>query len=179
MTMDETVKITPALAHVSCAANLLVDGVTRVGDAMYRSVSAIDGTHPYLYENPAIANHVSGTTFVDMGRQLLKAIGHVYHDVPLDSRFVLHGLEIEFLRWARLAVELEVTVTVVTAATRRPAAPRTFQATLVWRQEGHLVARARSSFTSFSAAVEAKLMARQYEQAPASPEEPPAVAAAV
>ena len=53
------------------------------------------------------------------------------------------------------------------AATRRPDAPRTCRSTLVWRQEGHLVARADASFTSLSAALEAKLMARQYDQAPA------------
>ena len=103
---------------------------------------AIDGTHPYLYENPAIANHVSGTTFIDMGRQLLKAISHLYYDAPIDSRFVLHNVDIEFLRWAKLGVDIEVTVTVEMAAARRADAPRTCGAALVWRQEGHLV-RAR------------------------------------
>ena len=49
---------------------------------------------------------------------------------------------------------------------RRATAPRTCHAALVWRQEGRMVARARSSFTIFSAALEAKLMARQYSQAP-------------
>jgi hypothetical protein len=38
----------------------------------------------------------------------------------------------------------------------------------VWRQEGHLCARARSRFTTFSAALEAKLMSRQYREAPAA-----------
>lgn len=158
--------ITPALAHVSCAANLLVDGVeaTEV-EHTYRSVFTIDGMHPYLYENPAIANHVSGTTFIDMGRQLLKAIAHLFYGVPMDSRFVLHGIDIEFLRWAKLGVAIELVVTTEMAAARRADAPRTCKATFVWRQEGHLVARASSSFTCFSAALEAKLMARQYAQA--------------
>lgn len=53
------------------------------------------------------------------------------------------------------------------AAARRADAPRSFAAELVWRREGHLVARARSRFTTFSAGVEAKLMTRQYGQAPA------------
>ena len=37
---------------------------------------------PILYENPAIANHVSGTSFLDASRQLLKAISHLYYDIP-------------------------------------------------------------------------------------------------
>jgi hypothetical protein len=160
--------ITPALAHVTCDANLLVRSVESLPEEhAYRSVFAIDGSHPYLYENPAIANHVSGTTFVDMGRQLLKAITHLYYDAPIDSRFVLHTIDIEFLRWAKLAVDIEVTATVEAATARRADAPRACRATLVWRQEGHLVARANSRFTFFSAALEAKLMARQYGQAPA------------
>ena len=160
--------ISPALAHVSCEANLLVRAVQAGAEAhTYRSVFTIDGTHPYLYENPAIANHVSGTTFIDMGRQLLKAVAHLYYAVPLDCRFVLHNIDIEFLRWAKLGVPLELTVTAALADARRADAPRTCRSTLVWRQEGHLVARAEASFTSFSAALEAKLMARQYDQPPA------------
>lgn len=159
--------ITPALAHVSCDENLLVRSVEACAEPhTYRSVFAIDGSHPYLYENPAIANHVSGTTFVDMGRQLLKAISHLYYGVPIDSRFALHGIDIEFLRWAKLGVDIEVIVTAEMATTRRPDAPRACAVTLAWRQQGHPVARARSSFTVFSAALEAKLMDRQYGQAP-------------
>jgi len=160
--------ITPALAHVSCDANLLVRSVRACAEEhTYRSVFAIDGSHPYLYENPAIANHVSGTTFVDMGRQLLKAIAHLYYGTPLDNRFVLHGFDIEFLRWAKLGVAIEVTVSADVPDARRADAPRACAAAIEWRQEGHLVARARSRFTTFSAALEAKLMTRQYGQAPA------------
>src|SRR6476646_1625193 len=126
--------ITPALAHVSCDANLLVRSVEAHGDEhTYRSVFTIDGAHPYLYENPAIANHVSGTTFIDMGRQLLKAISHLYYEAPIDSRFVLHNVDIEFMRWAKLGVDIEVIVTAEAATARRPDAPRSFGATLVWR----------------------------------------------
>jgi hypothetical protein len=79
---------------------LLVDNVTACAEPhTYRSVFTVDGTHPYLYENPAIAN---------MGRQLLKAISHIYYDIPMDSRFALHGIDIEFLRWARIAVDIEL-----------------------------------------------------------------------
>jgi hypothetical protein len=155
--------ITPALAHVGCVANLLVTNVQRWAAAdTYRSTFTVDGAHPYLYENPAIANHVSGTTFIDMGRQLLKAIAHLYYATPLDARFVLHGIDIEFTRWARLGVEIECIATAEMTAARRADAPRTCQATFEWRQDGHLLARARSSFTTLSAALEAKLMARQF-----------------
>lgn len=161
--------ITPSLAHVACDANLLVRNVQALPEAhTYESVFAVDGAHPYLYENPAIANHVSGTTFVDMGRQLLKAVSHLYYDVPLDTRFVLHNVDIEFMRWAKLEVDIEVTVTVEAAEARRADARRSFGAALVWRQEGHLCARARSRFTTFSAALEAKLMSRQYRETPAT-----------
>lgn len=157
--------ITPALAHVSCEQNLLVNNVAAAEtEHTFRSVFCVEGSHPYLYENPAIANHVSGTTFVDMGRQLLKAITHLYYGSPLDSRFVLHTINLEFLRWARLGVDIEVSVSLETGAARRPDAPRTYSAILTWTQEGHTVARATSSFTTFSVAVEARLMARQYAQ---------------
>jgi hypothetical protein len=160
--------ITPALAHVTCDENLLVRNVEACAEPhTYRSVAAIDGKHPYLYENPAIANHVSGTTFVDMGRQLLKAITHLHYDAPIDSRFVLHTINLEFLRWAKIGVDIELVVSVEVPETRRASAPRTCTAKLVWRQEGHLIARATSSFTMFSAALEAKLMSRQYNEPPA------------
>ncbi len=159
--------ITPQLAHVACEQNLLVRNVAATGEAhTYRSVFSIDGTHPYLYENPAIANHVSGTTFVDMGRQLLKAITHLFYGSPLDSRFVLHDIHLEFLRWAQLAMDIQVTVSVQVDEARRHDAPRNYRASFVWTQGGHAVARATSSFTTFSAAVEARLMARQYSQPP-------------
>ncbi len=160
--------ITPALAHVSSDANLLVRNVqAAAAPHTYRSVFTIDGAHPYLYENPAIANHVSGTTFIDMGRQLLKAFSHLYYDATLHSRFALHNVDIEFLRWTKIDVPVEVTVTAEMDATRGSDAPPMFHVTLAWRQEGHDVARARSRFTLFSAALEAKLMARQYGQPPA------------
>jgi hypothetical protein len=159
--------ITPILAHVASGTNLLVRNVRACAEEhTYRSVLTIDGTHPYLYENPAIANHVSGTTFIDMGRQLLKAITHIYYDAPIDSRFALQTIDIEFLRWTKLDVDIEVTVTVEAAAARRADSPRGYTAIIQWRQEGQPVARARSSFTLMSAALEARLMSRQYSKAP-------------
>lgn len=165
--MFTTHPITPALAHVSSVDNLLVDNVTACAEPhTYRSVFAVSGTHPYLYENPAIANHVSGTTFIDMGRQLLKAVSHIYYDIPMDSRFALHGIEIEFLRWARLGVDIEITLTVEWSPARRADAPRNCKVSLVWQQGGQPIARARSSFTTMSAALEAKLMTRQFGSPP-------------
>jgi hypothetical protein len=163
--------ITPALAHVSSDANLLVRNVQACPEEhTYRAVFSVDGAHPYLYENPAMANHVSGTTFVDMGRQLLKAITHLYYAAPIDSRFVLHTLDLEFLRWAQIGVDIEATVMVEMPDPRQADDRRTCRATVVWRQEGHLIARARSRFTSLSAALEARLMARQYRQGPVADE---------
>lgn len=169
-----TRSITPALAHVTSEANLLVREV-RPLDApdTYRSVFAIDGTHPYLYENPAIANHVSGTTFVDMGRQMLKAITHLFYGAAIDSRFVLHDINLSFARWARLGVDIEATVEVRVESANRPEALRRYQATLTWAQEGRTVARATSSFSTLSAELEAKLMGRQYAQGPAKAEAAP------
>lgn len=162
--------ITAPLAHVRSDANLLVRNVSATSTPhTYRSVFKVDGTHPYLYENPAIANHVSGTTFVDMGRQLLKAITHLYYGTPIDSRFVLHKIDLEFLRWAKIDVDIEVVVGVVLDAERSSPERSTFVASLKWTQEGRPIARADSSFTTFSAEVEEKLMSRQYAQRPFVP----------
>ena len=162
--------ITPALVHVTCETNLLVREVEAAPEPhSYRSVFVIDGTHPYLYENPAIANHVSGTNFVDMGRQLLKAITHLFYGSPVDSRFVLHKIDLDFFRWAKLGVDIEVNVCIEVDEARRADAPRGYRAALGWTQEGHRIAAARSSFTTFSAAVEARLMERQYGQGAVPP----------
>lgn len=158
-----THKINCALAHVTCEENLLVHTVHATDKPHeFHSEMFIDGTHPYLYENAAIANHVSGTTFIDAGRQLLKAIAHLYYEVPIDSRFVLHGINIEFLRWAKLQVPVHIAVTVTEI---KQANARLYCSTeLVYSQENHLISRASSSFTTFSKELEDKLMARQYAQ---------------
>ncbi len=161
--------ITPALAHVTSEANLLVRNVSPLDAAhTYRSVFVIDGTHPYLYENPAIANHVSGTTFVDMGRQLLKAITHLFYGAAIESRFVLHAIDLSFARWAKLGVDIEAVVEVRVEAANRPETLCRYEATLTWSQEGRPVARAVSSFSTLSADLEARLMGRQYAQGPAN-----------
>jgi len=70
-------EITKELAHVVREENLFVHQVRPTGvPGQYESEFTVDGAHPYLYENQAIANHVSGTSFLDTSRQLLKAICH-------------------------------------------------------------------------------------------------------
>src|SRR5262249_14469454 len=81
--------ITKALAHVVKDENLFVHEVVKVGSDKFESEFIVDGAHPYLYENAVIANHVSGTTFLDTSRQLLKAITHLFYAVPLANRFVI------------------------------------------------------------------------------------------
>ena len=100
-----------------------------------------------------------------MGRQLLKAISHLYYGAPIESRFILHSINMEFVRWAQLRVDIEVLVTAeMPSQLKRADAPRVCGAALEWRQVGHQVAHARAKFTLLSAAMESKLMSRQYKQ---------------
>lgn len=162
-----TRSITCALAHVVRDENLLVRYVWFTGEPhVFGSRFLVSGQHPYLYENPAIANHVSGTTFVDLGRQLLKAIGHLYCQIPLDSRFVMHAINMECLRWVKLDTPVDVRVTLAADRSARRDARQSFSARLAFSQEGHPVVEATARFTSLSAALEAKLMSRQYAQPP-------------
>lgn len=154
-----------ALAHVTCEENLLVHQVQAADKPhVFHSEMLIDGTHPYLYENAAIANHVSGTTFIDAGRQLLKAISHLYYGIPIDCRFVLHGINIEFLRWAKLQVPIRIEVTFHMNELKQANARLHCSTELFYYQENHLISRATSSFTTFTKELEDKLMARQYAQ---------------
>ena len=99
-------KITKEYAHVVGDENLFVHKVARLAPHKFESEFTIDGTHAYLYENPAIANHVSGTTFLDTSRQLLKAITHLFYDVPLTNRFVIRSVSMDFTRWAKMGVPI-------------------------------------------------------------------------
>ena len=108
---QDTKLIDCALAHVANQENLLIRWVWALPEPdTFASRFNIDGTHPYLYENAAIANHVTGTTFVDVGRQLLKAVAHIYYEIPLDIRFVLHGIDVKYLRWVKLGVDIDAKV---------------------------------------------------------------------
>lgn len=164
-------EITPALAHVVHRENLLVQKVWASGTpGVFHSEFVVDGTHPYLYENSGIANHVSGTTFIDVGRQLLKSISHLFYGVPLESRFVLHDVRCEFMRWAKLGVPIRIQTTLEGGEGKSPKARRTFRVESVLEQEGIVVGKLLSSFTTLSMELEERLMTRQYaESSRASP----------
>ncbi len=159
--------ITCALAHVVSEKNLLINKVwADEKPNLFYSELITDGTHPYLYENPSIANHISGTNIIDACRQLLKAISHLYYSVPIESRFVINGINIEFLRWAKLNVPVSIRATFDVNAVKHAEAPRKCYTEIIYHQEGHLIARANSSFVTFSKKLEDKLMAKQYAQPP-------------
>ena len=167
-TCDTAIRtITCELAHVVRDDNLLVRLVWFTGEPhVFGGRFIVAGQHPYLYENPAIANHVSGTTFVDVGRQLLKAIGHLYYQIPLENRFVMHAINMECLRWVKLDLPVDVRATLDADRGARRDARQSFTARLAFSQEGHRVVDATARFTSLSAALESKLMTRQYAQPP-------------
>jgi acyl-CoA thioesterase FadM len=156
-----------ALAHVVNDENLLIHCVWATPEPdVFGSRFNVSGTHPYLYENAAIANHVTGTTFVDVGRQLLKSVAHLYYDVPLDVRFILHGIDIKYLRWVKLGVDINVRVKVFMDDRPRCELRHTCDVELSFAQEGRQVVEAKTSFTTLSKHLEDKLMARQYAEPP-------------
>jgi acyl-CoA thioesterase FadM len=154
-----------ALAHVVNEENLLIRCVWATSEPnVFGSRFNVSGTHPYLYENAAIANHVTGTTFIDVGRQLLKSIAHLYYDIPLDIRFILHGIDVKYLRWVKLGVEVSVRVKVSMDDRPRAEARHSCDVDMSFTQEGRPVVSARTSFTTLSKQLEDKLMARQYAE---------------
>ena len=156
-----------ALAHVVNEENLLIRSVWALPEPdNFASRFSVSGTHPYLYENAAIANHVTGTTFVDVGRQLLKAIAHLYYDLPLDVRFVLHGIDVKYLRWVKLGVDIEVQIKVTIDHRPRSEVRHTCDVDMSFTQEGRRVVEAKTSFTTLSRQLEDKLMMKQYSEAP-------------
>lgn len=160
--------ITKQLAHVTRDENLFVHEVERApGGERFVSTFVVDGAHPYLYENPAIANHVSGTNFLDVSRQLLKAITHLYHDVPVENRFVIRTASMDFGRWAKLGVPIAVVADLThRTATLRGHTCVHYDVQLAFHQEGRLTGTIAGSFSTFPAAVEDLLMERQYRQRP-------------
>lgn len=105
-------EISNKIAHVVNDENRFVSEVEQISVGIFESHFMISGDHPYLYENPEIGTHVSGTTFFEVSRQLMKAIGHLYYKVPIDSRFTLQKVEIEFNRWAQLKQLLKARIEV-------------------------------------------------------------------
>jgi hypothetical protein len=159
--------ITKTLAHVVKDENLFVHEVVKVGPDKFESKFIVDGTHPYLYENAAIANHVSGTTFLDTSRQLLKAITHLYYAVPLANRFVIRTAHMDFTRWAKVRVAILAVVDMtVRKKTILGHSCLTFAGKITWYQDGWQIGTLSGKFMTFSAEIEDQLMSRQYHQVP-------------
>ncbi|WP_036288379.1 AfsA-related hotdog domain-containing protein [Methylosinus sp. PW1] len=163
----EFLAITRGAAHVIDETNLFVHSVLRIGADTFESPLLFDGRHPYLYDNPAIANHVSGTSFLDASRQLLKAISHLYYNVPIENRFVIQKVEMNFARWAKIGVEIRALVEA--EALERVlggVASVSVCGKITFQQEGRELGSMTGKFSTFSAEVEARLMSRQYRQPP-------------
>ena len=157
--------ITKALAHVVNDENLFVRNVAKVATDHFESEFTIDGTHPYLYENAAIANHVSGTTFLDTSRQLLKAISHLFYAVPLANRFVIRAANLDFTRWAKIGVPIQASVQLVPSEkTMSGQTVLSFTGSVTWHQDGWQIGVLSGKFMTLPAAIEDQLMQPQYRQ---------------
>lgn len=163
-------EITNQLAHVVTNENLFVSEVQKTDqDNQFASTFIIDGRHPYLYENPAIANHVSGTTFLDVSRQLLKAITHLFYAVPLTNRFVIRSAHMDFGRWTKLNVPIEAVVELTPDRIKlRGQECINYVARVSFYQEGRVTGSITGQFSTFPQAIEDLLMERQYRQSPAA-----------
>jgi len=160
-------QITREYAHVVREENLFVHEVTQIAQNRFKSEFTVDGTHPYLYENSSIANHVSGTTFLDMSRQLLKAITHFFYSAPVSNRFVIRSVEMDFTRWAKLDIPIQTLLELVPESKIVFGhSCLTFKAHISCHQEGWKIGTMKGEFTTFPLEVEDKLMSRQYRQAP-------------
>lgn len=160
-------KITRELAHVIHADNLFVDRIRKISDNQFETEFTVDGRHSYLYENEAISNHVSGTSFLEVTRQLCKALSHLYYGVPIDSRFVLKNVSMEFSRWAKCGVPLYMHISVSAPPSASDSSTSSsFDVTLTNSQEGHELGLIKFSFSAFSQEVEHRLMSRQFNKPP-------------
>jgi hypothetical protein len=159
--------ISKELAHVIDDANLFVNAIWKTGADEFETEFCVDGQHPYLYENPAIANHVSGTSFLDASRQLLKAMSHLYYDIPLENRFVIQNIQMDFLRWAKIGEPIRAIVEATAHERMLGGVPSTsFIGKLTFFQVGRQIGTIAGKFSTLSAAVEERLMSRQYRQPP-------------
>jgi hypothetical protein len=158
------VRVTKEVAHVVRDENLFVHQVTRTAPNKFESEFCIDGAHPYLYENPAIANHVSGTTFLDVSRQLVKAICHLFHSLPLSNRFVLSTVAMDFTRWAKIDVPILAVVEAEPLKSIFGSLPMSTTGKVTFYQEGWEIGTITGKFMTFPAAIEERLMSRQFRQ---------------
>jgi hypothetical protein len=165
---DRMHTVTKALAHVERDENLFIHWVARGARAhRFESELVVDGTHPYLYENPAVANHVSGTTFLDAARQVGKAISHLFYEVPIESRFGIQSVQAEYPRWTKLGVPIRLVVDIIPAtAPTRAKSIRRGTMVVTFRQEGRAVCVLRLQIVTLTKQLEDTLMRRQYAEAP-------------
>jgi hypothetical protein len=159
--MSQIITISNEIAHVILDANRLVSNVRCISEHRYQSDFAVNGQHPYLYENPDIANHVSGTTYLDVSRQLMKAILHIYYAVPMDSRFTLQKISIEFFLWGRIGTTLSAVVSVKHPAGKKSAYGH-YKFRIEFLDQGQLLGLLICDATALSAEMESKLMSRQF-----------------
>ena len=160
-------KITKELAHVSRDENLFVDRIRKIKDNIFETEFTISGDHPYLYENIAISNHVSGTSFLDITRQLCKAMSHLYYEVPLLCRFVMQNTEMQFNGWTKCSVPIYMQLNAqVEKRILGGFISPTFDVVLTYFQEGHELGSIKVKFSAFSHDIEEKLMSRQYRRKP-------------
>lgn len=167
MQSESVLEITKELAHVIHDENLFVDRIRKIADNQFETEFTIDGRHPYLYENEAISNHVSGTSFLEVTRQLCKALSHLYYGVPIDSRFALNNVSLEFSRWAKCGVPLYMHISVTAnQSASGSSSSSSFEVTLTNSQEGHQLGLIDFCFSTFSQEVEHRLMSRLYNKPP-------------
>jgi hypothetical protein len=161
-------QVTKELAHVMRDENLFIHEVHPTDvPGQFISELTIDGKHPYLYENLAIANHVSGTTIMEASRQMLKAMSHLFYDVPVQYRFTMRKLHMDFSRWAKLSVPVQMVLDAQTrASTVRGKPCLTFHGQMTYYQEGRMIGIMTGVFTAFDREVEDFLMNRQFAQPP-------------
>ena len=159
--------ITKQLAHIVNDENLFVDRIRKIDENIYESEFIIAGDHPYLYENSAISNHVSGTSLLDVTRQLCKAMSHIYYDVPINCRFVMQNTQMDFFGWTKCSVPIYILLYV--SIERRLLVgfmSPTFEVKLSYSQEGYELGTINVKFSAFSHEIEEKLMSRQYRRKP-------------
>jgi hypothetical protein len=159
----ESARITKKQAHVVFDKNQFVHELARVAENVFEADFVIDGKHPYLYENPEIANHVSGTTFFETSRQLMKATGHLFYGVPVESRFLLKDLAISFERWGQIGVPITASISVIPPQ-RSENYAGTYVFILEYRQDGKTLGVFNVTASAMPGKVEDRLMARQFAQ---------------
>jgi hypothetical protein len=160
-------KITKELAHIVNDENLFVDRIRKIDERAFETEFSVQGDHPYLYENSAISNHVSGTSLLDITRQVCKAMSHIYFGVPISCRFVMQNTHMEFNGWTKCAVPVYMLLNVdVERRLLGGFMSPTFDVTLTYFQEGHELGVIKVKFSAFSHDIEEKLMSRQYRRKP-------------